>query len=395
MTAHGARKLHVLTLVDGLGRHGGGESLARQIATNLDGSRFESTFCVSRWNGSAGTKAVSELEEAGVRFLGLERASRLQLRPWGRLLSYMRRHQVDVLHSHKVGSNAWGAVLSSLARVPVFVAHEHTWSFQGQPLRRFLDRELIGRRADAFVAVSREDRRRMHAIEGIPLEKIRFISNGIPSPLPPDPSINLRSELGISADQPVVGAVATLRAQKALDVLIRAAVPLTHRFPDLRVLIAGGEMGERGQGRKPERERLTALARDLGVSDQVRLLGPRSDIPELLAALDVAVLSSDFEGSPLSVLEYMDAGKPVVATRVGGIPDLVVEGVTGLLVEPQDPDGLAAAMAEILGDPDRATAMGRAGQERRRSEFSIENTTRQVEALYEELYAAKVRSPGS
>jgi glycosyltransferase involved in cell wall biosynthesis len=395
MTVDEKLALRVLTLVDGIGVHGGGESLARRIAINLDRSRFDSTFCVSRWDPREDAEeALSELREGGVRFLGLERASRFQLRPWGRLVSYMRQHRVDVLHSHKFGSNAWSAILAPLARVPVLVAHEHTWSFQGQPLRRLLDRELIARRADVFVAVSREDQQRMHEIEGIPLEKIRFIPNGIPEPPPPRRGTALREELGIRPGQPVIGAVATLRPQKALDVLIRASVPIARRFPDLRVLIAGGEAGGTGRRNEPERERLVTLARQLGVGEQVRLLGPRSDIPELLAAIDVAVLSSDFEGSPLSVLEYMEAGKPVVATRVGGVPDLVVEGVTGLLVEPRNPESLAKAVADLLGDRSRAAAMGHAGRDRQRREFSISNTVRHVEALYEKLYAAKAEAAG-
>ncbi|MBW8059333.1 MAG: glycosyltransferase family 4 protein [Solirubrobacterales bacterium] len=394
MIASSAYPLRVLTLVDGTG--GGGESVARQIAANLDRSRFESTFCVSRWDPRDGDEAaVAELRDAGVQFLGLRRSSRFQLRPWGDLLAYMRRRRIDILHSHKFGSNAWAAALSPFTPAPVFVAHEHTWSFQGRPLRRLLDRELIGRRADAVVAVSREDRRRMHAVEGIPLEKIRFIPNGIPAPPPPDPSVDLRAELGIGPGQPLVGAVATLRAQKALHVLVRAAASLAPRFPDLRVLIVGGEVGGAGRPDEPARDRLAALARELGVGEQVRLLGPRPDVPDLLAALDVAVLSSDFEGSPLSVLEYMEAGRPVVATRVGGVPDLVEDGVTGLLVEPRDPEGLARAIAELLDDRTRASAMGRAGRERRRGEFSIANTVGRIEALYSELHAAKRGSHGS
>jgi glycosyltransferase involved in cell wall biosynthesis len=391
MTAPPARPLRVLTLVDGIGTYGGAESLARQIAMNLDRSRFESTFCVSRWEPRASyERGLVELRDAGVRFLGLERRSRFNLAAWRRLVAQMRERRVDVLHSHKIGSNIWGALLSPLARTPVFVAHEHTWSFEGQPQRRFLDRELIARRADAFVAVSEEDRQRMHEIEGIPIEKLRFIPNGIPTPAAPDPGADVRAELGIAPDQPTIGVVATLRPQKALDVLIRASIPLTLEFPGLQVLIVGGEAGGLEGGPDPEREKLEQLARGLGVADNVRVLGHRPDIPNVLEALDVAVLSSDFEGSPLSVMEYMEAGKPVVSTRVGGVPDLVEDGVTGLLVEPQDPAALAAAIARLLRDPDESARMGEAGRERRRGEFSIENTTRCVEALYEELYAAKV-----
>ena len=109
---------------------------------------------------------------------------------------------------------------------------------------------------------------------------------------------------------------------------------------------------------------------------------------DILAAMDVAVLSSDHEGSPLSVMEYMEAARPVVATNVGGIPDLVVE-VTGILVPPRDPTALAAAISGLLDDPDLRRRLGEAGRARRRSEFDISNTVRRVEDLYEELYALK------
>lgn len=380
------RRLRVLTLVDAIGTHGGGERLAQQIAVNLDSSRFEATLCVSRWRHEQQHEtALAELRDAGVRFLGLERGSRLRPGPWRELIAYMREWEADVLHTHKFGSNAWGALIAPRARVPVFVAHEHTWSYEGQPHRRLIDRHLIARRADAFVAVSREDRRRMIEVERIPEAKTRFIPNGIPDPPPPDPSHDVRAELGIAPGQPVVGVVATLRPQKALDVLIRAIPRLREAVPSVRVLVVGGG-DEPGA---PEARRLREIAHDLGVTESITFLGMRADVPDLLGAIDVAVLSSDFEGSPLSVMEYMAAGKPVVATRVGGVPDLVEEGVTGLLVDPRDPDGLAAAILDLLGDPARATAMGEAGRERQRREFSIEATARRVGELYEELLAAR------
>jgi glycosyltransferase involved in cell wall biosynthesis len=353
---------------------------------SLDQTRFAPVYCVSRWEPLEEYRVgIEELDAAGVEFIGLKRDSRFDLRPWRRLVREMRERRFDVLHSHKIGSNIWGALIAPRAKVPVFIAHEHTWSFEGKRVRRFLDRELIARRADAFVAVSEEDRRKMHEIEGIPLEKLRFIPNGIPMPDRGPSQGDLRAELGIAADQPVIGTVATLRPQKALDVLVRATVPLAARFPSLRVLIAGGQAGGEAKTHDPEREALEALARELGVGEQVVMLGHRSDVPDVLDALDVAVLSSDFEGSPLSVMEYMEAAKPVVSTRVGGLPDLVEEGVTGLLVEPQDPQGLADAVSSLLADPERAAAMGRAGRERQRTEFSLAGTTRHVEALYEEL----------
>lgn len=387
------RRLRVLTLVDGIGTFGGGERVARQLAVHLDPSRFEAAFCVSRWqepHDPVHDPELEELRDAGVRFLGLPRSSRAQLKPWRQLIGFMREWEPDILHSHMFGSNVWGALVAPLARVPVFVAHEHTWSFEGRPLRKLLDRNLIARRADAFVAVSRQDRHRMVEIERIPEQKTRFIPNGIPPPDDPDPRHDVRAELGIEADQPVVGIVAVLRPQKAHEVLLRATAVVRESVPDVKVLVIGGagSQGER-HADDPYIEGLFELAAELGLESAVEFLGGRPDVPDVLAAVDVTALSSDYEGSPLSVLEYMAAGKPVVSTRVGGVPDLVVDGETGLLVDPQDPSALAAALIELLRDPGRAQEMGRAGHQRRLREFSIEATIGHLEDLYEELYAAK------
>jgi glycosyltransferase involved in cell wall biosynthesis len=372
----------VLTLVDGIGTTGGGERMARELTTHLDRSRFEVTLCVTRWQPMPEHEpALQELRDNDVEFIGLERSSRFQLRPWRRLLSYMREWGVDILHTHKIGSNLWGAILAPRVDVPVFIAHEQTWSYEGKPYRRWLDRNLIARRADAFIAVSQEDRRRMIEVEHIPEACTRLVPNAIPALPAPDPDRDVRAELAIGPDQPVVGVVATLRPQKALDVLLRAASRLREEFPAIRVLIVG-------DGEEQEAARLRRIASELDLQRTVTFLGDRTDVPDLVNIFDVAALSSDFEGTPLAVMEYMDASRPVVATRVGGVPDIVLEGETGLLVEPQNPEALAGAVASLLGDPQRAARLGEAGRARRREAFSIDAIARRIEALYVELYEA-------
>jgi glycosyltransferase involved in cell wall biosynthesis len=176
----------------------------------------------------------------------------------------------------------------------------------------------------------------------------------------------------------VIGAIAVLRPQKALSTLLEACATLRSSHPDLRVLIAGD--GE-------ERESLERLARTLGLERTVDFLGLRNDVPDVLAALDVSVSSSDYEGTPLALMESMEAGVPIVATRVGGTPDLIDDGVHGLLVPPRDPGALAAAVGELLADPRRRGEMGRLARERRRSEFDIEVAAERFGALYERLFA--------
>lgn len=363
---------------------GGGERVAADLAMRLDPDRFESTLCVTRASASHDDLGVASglaaLRDAGVRIISLDRRSAADLRAWGPLVGTLRRERIDVLHGHKFGSNVWAAVLGSLAAVPVVIAHEHNWSYEGQPTRRLIDRELIGRRADAFVAVSRQGRTRMLELERIDPAKVVLIPNGIADVPAGSNGSDLRAELGIGADDLVLGTVTVLRAEKALEVLIDAARTLRVRFPNLRVLIVGTG---------PRREELERLVERLGLEETVLLIGHREDVPTVLAALDVAICCSDFEGTPLSVLEYMDAGVPVVATSVGGLPDMVTHQEQGLLVPPRDPAALATAVAELLADPGRRAQMGARAQERRRREFGIGEMVARVERLYEDLLEAK------
>ena len=377
------RRLGVVVLIDRL-VHGGGERLAADLATRLDPERFATTLCVSRWTDPAHARAPeiperfrAAAEAAGVQFLGLARRGTWDVAAWRPLVRLLRSGKVQIIHGHLLGSNVWAVVLGRLTGVPVVVAHEHGWAFSGSRRRRLLDRHLIARGSDVLIACSAEDRRRMIDFEGIAPRDVVLVPNGIAARAP-SPSRNVRRELGIARDVPVVGSVGMLRPEKRFDVLVRAAAELVARRPEARVLIVGDG---------PERARLEALVAELGLSHSVRLLGARDDVPDVLAALDVAVTCSDFEGTPLSVLEYMEAALPVVATRVGGLAHLLEDGVHGLLVPRRNPAALAEALDVLLGDPARRRAMGAAGRERRRAEFDLDVMVARVEELYERLYA--------
>ena len=377
-----SRKLRVVTLVDGIGLAGGAERLAREIVVRLDPDRFERTLCVSRWSDQRSAEAreagaLAELEDAGVGFLGLGRRRTTDLGSWRPLMALLRSG-VDVLHGHKIGSNVWASVLGTLARTPTIVAHEHTWSFSGQPMRKLLDRRLIGARADAFLTVSAADRRRMIEIERIDPGKVILVPNGIPDP-PPSGGSDLRHELGLAA-APIVGTVCALRPQKALGVLIEASSELADRIPGIKVVIVGAG---------PERPRLEHLIAELGLEETVLLLGHRDDARELIRSFDVAVCSSDFEGTPLSVLEYMQAELPIVATRVGGIPDVIEDGVEGVLVDPGDPGALAGAIEGVLADPSLAAGLAAAARRRQVGEFGIDVTVQAIERIYEGLASGR------
>jgi glycosyltransferase involved in cell wall biosynthesis len=220
----------------------------------------------------------------------------------------------------------------------------------------------------------------MIELERIDPSLVRVLYNAVPTPEPT--GADIRAELAIPTAAPVVTTVCQLRPEKALEVLVDAAGLLRREFRDLRVLIAGD-----GPEEQSVRERIRAA----GLGETVLLLGTRRDVPDLLAASDVTVCCSDFEGSPLSVMEYMGAGTPVVATDVGGLPELVGHGVHGLLFEPRNPNALAAAVGELLRDCERRRAMGARARERQRREFHLDALARRLESLYEELFRNSAR----
>ena len=373
------RPLRVVTLIDELDEEGGGaERLAVLTTTLLDRDRFVPSMCATR----ATSRSDPALVESGTPLLVLERRSRASLASWRPLVHLLRSERVDILHAHKFGSNLWASVVGRLAAVPVILAHEHTWSFEGDFGRRLLDRHVIGRLATVVLAVSEQDRERMISIEHLPPEKVVHLPNGI-SPLPESGQADVRAEVGILPSTPLVVSVSVLRAQKALDVLVRAAQLAHAALPEARFLIAG-------EG--PERDALAALVRRLGLDEVVRFVGHRSDVGDLLAASDVVASSSAFEGSPLSLMESLGAGKPVVATRVGGVPEIVRDGIEGLLVPPDDPAALADALLALLRDPGLRDRMGAAGRTRQRTEFDIRVMVERLEALYESLFARTERA---
>jgi glycosyltransferase involved in cell wall biosynthesis len=359
---------------------GGAERVAEELALNTDPARFTRSVLVTRplerVTGSA--EACARLRDSGVDLHFLNRGNTLDLRALRRLVGLLRSTHVDVLHAHMFGSNVWAALLGHPLGVPVVVAHEHTWSFEGQPLRKLLDRNVVARFSDKVIAVSAADQRRMIETVGMRPDRVTLIPNGISWSGGGDP-LAVRRELGIPPEAPVLVQIAVLRPQKAIDVMLNAMAILRETHPDARLLVAGpGDPAE-----------LRAMAAQLELGERALLLGGREDVPDVLAAANVGVLSSDFEGMPLAVLEYMAAGLPVVSTCVGGLPEMVEPGETALLVPPRDPQALAAAVGRLIDDPALAQRMGEAGRSRQQARFSSQAMTTRVDELYEDLLRTK------
>ncbi|CAN5646834.1 glycosyltransferase [soil metagenome] len=375
-------RLNVMAMVESIGyADGGAEHLAVRIASELDPDRFNSAICATRWTPEHDGRedveaAVADLDAAGVDVVRLNRRGRLDVVAWRRFAARLRSQPIHVLHSHMFGSNVWGSILGSVCRVPVIIAHEHMWSFEGAPVRRVFDRDVIARRSDAFLTVSEQSRRMMIEVEGVAASRVQAMTNGIPS-RPLGSSDAARKLLGIDPDAFVVGTVGLLRPEKAFEVLIDAAPLIAQQVPSARVVIVGDG---------PEREMLEARIGERGAGEIVHLAGVRLDVPELLPGFDVAVCCSDWEGGPLSVMEYMQAGLPIVATAVGGIPEMIEDGREALLVPPRDPKALAGAIIELQRDPTRADALRKSALIKQKRDYDLGAMVGKLEALYDRLY---------
>lgn len=369
--ADAGRKRRVVMLINRMSRGGGAERAMVAVATHLPRDRFDVTVVTTR---PAAGPLVDSLVTQGVRHVSLNRRGRFDLAPFRRLVMMLREERIDVLHAHMFGSNFWATVLGRLAGVPVVVAQEHSWSYQGQAARRFLDGHVIGRFCDAFVAVSERDRDRMITLEGVPAEKIVVLPNPYVR-RPRDESADVRRDLSIPVGAPVIATVAVLRPEKALEVLLQAFVELLANIPEAILVIAGDG---------PCRGALERRAADLGISASVRFPGWWQEVGRLLEATDVAALSSDREGAPLFALECMAHTTPLVSTDVGGIAELLRDGHGVLTVPRRDPSALAGALTALLRDPERRAAQARAAAAFL-PKYEIDNVVGEFSELYDRL----------
>jgi glycosyltransferase involved in cell wall biosynthesis len=289
------------------------------------------------------------------------------------LLRTLRPH---ALHLHTAG--ILGGRVARWLRVPVVIRHEHGKNLWKSPQMLAEERGLAGcfhRR----LAVSEDIRRLRIEREGCPPDRIEVYPNAVaPHRTAPERQQAARAELGLTADRPLLGTVGRFVEAKAFPDLL-AALDLLRRQVPVRFLLVGAG---------PDFDAVRARSRELGLDDVVLFAGFRNDTADLLPLLDGYVISSIREGLPVSLLEAMGAGLPIVATAVGGIPEVLEEGVSGFLVPPADPPALAGAMERLLGLPPEARRrMGDAGRDLVRRRYSADALTDRTLALYRQLLA--------
>jgi glycosyltransferase involved in cell wall biosynthesis len=369
-------KTRVLHLIGSL-TAGGAERNLYYLGPHFRTSAFDHSICCMIERG----EFASDLEAAGVRVFELGYRKRHFLRTVMRLADILRKENIGVLHTHLFEPGLVGRLAAWLAGTPVIITHEHGKTLWKKPYHHLFERLALWR-TDMRIVVSEDIREIRKKREGTPDSKMVLIENAV-DPVRFDVTEEtrgaLRRELGID-DCFVVGTVGRLVPAKAYDLFLEVAHELLKTNTQMRFLLVG-------DGRL--RADLEARLMELGLEGRVLMLGNRTDIPELLAAMDLYLITSVREGLPISLVEAMFAARPIVSTRAGGIPEVLAEPGTGVLVESGDKTGTVRAITDLMADPEKREAMGRSAREAASGRYSPATVLEKLDALYSRLLKAK------
>jgi glycosyltransferase involved in cell wall biosynthesis len=354
---------------------GGAEMLLDQLIRRLDPARFAPELC-----------CMNKLGELGENLRGMVPVfphllkHKYDVPVLSRLVRLLRKRQIDAVVTVGAGDRMfWGRLAAWRAGVPVVISALHS---TGWPDRIGRLNRLLTPLTDAFIGVATAHGRYLVEVERFPADRVHVIPNGVDTerfqPRPRDGA--LLDHLGIPRDSSIVGLVAVLRPEKNHELFLRAAAIVRQQMSDIRFVLVGNG---------PERESLDQLTAELGLTDIVHFLGARSDVPQLLPLFDVFTLTSKIEASPVSILEAQACGLPVVSTRVGSIPESVIDGQTGYLASPGAVEEVAAAVIRLLRSPDLRQALGSAARQFVVHHRSLQSMVTGYEELITSLYEQK------
>ncbi len=367
--------LSVLQLIPTLDRSGAEKQMVL-LAKGLPRDRFRvEAAALSRLG-----PFEAELEEAGIPVTLIGKRAKVDPLAFLRLERFLKARKFDVVQTWIFAANVYGRAAARRAGVPVVVVAEMAVDLWKGRLERLIDRRLATW-CDRLVGNS-------HAVVdfyrslGIPDDRLAMIYSGADDEPPAVDRRQVRASLGIEPEAPMILFAGRLAEQKRVDDLLKALDLLHHIQPDAQTIIAGDG---------PLRDSLEELAQLYQLDDHVRFVGHRDDVPMIMAAADLLVLPSAYEGLPNVVLEAMRFRKPVVATSAPGTVEVVVDGETGILTPIGHPRALATALRDLIRDPAMAARMGEAGRIRAESHFHTRAMIDQFANLYESVYRSKHR----
>lgn len=373
-----SRPLHILYLMDEIKVKGGSEKHLLELATGMAGAGFR----VSVFSLAEGAYASRFREAPGIEYRSLNVTRIYDAKGLSALFSlagYIRRQQVDVLQSFHTASDLIGPLAARLSLGGTKILSSRRDLGYTKSARHVKMQRLVNRLVDYILANSKAVKKSIMEKEAFPEERIHTIFNGIdPAPFAAATAARerKRAALGAGADQIMIGSVGNIRLVKGYDLLVEAAAAVLERNSAVRFLHVGdGEM----------RGALEARCRELGIAGRFRFLGASKEVASFLAALDIYVQPSRSEGMSNAIMEAMAAGLPVVATDVGGNPDLVEHGVTGLLVPAEDSAALAEQLLHLAGQPQLRRELAGRSQDQLQGRFHINRMMDSYTRKYLEL----------
>ncbi len=361
---------------------GGTQKEILKLLRHFSREKYEFSLCVLLEHGILNEEADKlDLDHTSLNMRGY-----WDLSAWWKLYRFARDRHFDLMRTYGLKADIIGRIVGKMLRIPVNITSVHSTD----PWRRWyhvlLDRQTAGL-TDLYLSNSEAGRLAIHQREGIPLEKIFTIPNGIDwqsyeetNSQASETNVRLRKELNIPSGAPVIGSIANLCKMKGHTIIVDALPLIQQAVPEVKCLFAGTDYLH---------GRIQAYVREKKAENAVIFTGFRQDVPEMCTLLDIYLLPSEWEGLPTAILEAMAMKKPVVASHVGGIPELVVPGETGILIPPHDPQALADAVIHLLKNPGIARKMGQAGYERARRHFSLDDIVARTEAVYDHLIEEK------
>ncbi len=355
---------------------GGAETLLVNLIRGMDKSRFSPEIVCLKERGPLGEVLSGEIPVAHSLIRG-----KYDLRILPKLVHHFRKQHVDAVITVGAGDKMfWGRLAAKLAGVPVIGAALHStgWPDGVGRLNRMLTRVT-----DTFIAVADSHGKFMVDYEKFPKEKVTVVRNGIDTDrFAPDPNHrdSVRNELGLYPNTPLVGIVAALRPEKNHSLFVEVAARTIEKIRDARFLIIGDG---------PERASIEEVIAAEGLQKKVILLGSRSDTPRLVAALDVFLLTSHNEANPVSILEALACGVPVVSSNVGSIAETVVNGDTGYLFEPSNACDATRRVMQLLLDTKHAAQLGFKGRALVQKSGSLHSMIEGYQNLIERIYTEK------
>ena len=356
---------------------GGTENQFMTLGRSLDASRFALEFaCLRRWGGF-----VEEIDQRRIPLLECDVTSFRSvdaLVQQARLARHITGRRIDIVHAYSFYGNVFAVPPARMARTPVVIASIRDRAPYLTSMQKRVQRYAC-RLADCVLANADAVKDWLIG-EGYDASKIVVIRNGVDLSRfdHANDSARIRHQLGLPHDAPVVTVVSRLNRLKGLEQFLAAAAVVGTRFPNVRFLV----VGETNPNDRPYLSVLTALAERLGLGDRVVFAGLRTDVPQLLASATVSVMPSLNEALSNVLLESMAAGVPVVATRVGGTPEAIEDGVNGLLVPPGDAAALARGICQVLADPELAQRLGPAARRSVNERFGMDRMVSATEKLY-------------